>query len=51
MGDTALHVAARLGHSLSCWKLLEQGGASLLHLRNNDGYTPADLAGQNKQVR
>ncbi|XP_064605741.1 putative ZDHHC-type palmitoyltransferase 6 [Liolophura sinensis] len=43
-GNTPLHMAANQGHAFLSWLLLLAGGFQLLHVTNNKGQTPGDLA-------
>ena len=45
-GNNVLHIAAKEGHQCLCWDILIVGGCELLHEKNKEGYTPADLASQ-----
>jgi ankyrin repeat protein len=46
--NTALHLAARSGHSLTCALLLEKGAD--MRALNSEGFTPLDVAGKSKQT-
>ena len=48
-GNTVLHTCAKFGYAWLCWRILQQGGLHMLHERNNNGYTPLDLARKETQ--
>ncbi|XP_076817116.1 uncharacterized protein LOC143462745 isoform X1 [Clavelina lepadiformis] len=43
-GTTALHIAAQMGNSEIVWKLLVVGDCGLLHIKDETGDTPVDVA-------